>query len=248
MYPMPWQLRASAGGPWSCKSAPNVHVLRGTTVARGALSSALVCSTLQWCMMPQGHDRRVCREEGEVSQRLAPAVTAAAEGLARLSAHLDAVAFREVCCWQLYSCMIPDCILHCMSTSCGCQGHICGKLQSNQIAAGRMPAVQLSWSCHATIDMSRMGLSGLRFCWKSRAGVARGGGGPQPHAVQRHRHRGSLLAAGGACCQCKCGQQAAHACISARQPRMAPTDLEMVWDQLSRQVSRPCCCCSSPWP
>jgi hypothetical protein len=32
-----------------------------------------------------------------VSQRLAPAVTAAAEGLARLSAHLDAVAFREVC-------------------------------------------------------------------------------------------------------------------------------------------------------
>jgi hypothetical protein len=41
-----------------------------------------------------------CREEGEVSQRLAPAITAAAEGLARLSAHLDAVAFREVCCHQ----------------------------------------------------------------------------------------------------------------------------------------------------
>lgn len=31
-----------------------------------------------------------------MSQRLAPAITAAAEGLARLAAHLDAVAFREV--------------------------------------------------------------------------------------------------------------------------------------------------------
>jgi len=31
-----------------------------------------------------------------VSARLAPAVTAAAEGLARLAAHLDAVAFRQV--------------------------------------------------------------------------------------------------------------------------------------------------------
>lgn len=38
----------------------------------------------------------LCREEGEVSPRLAPAVTAAAEGLARLAANLDAVAFREV--------------------------------------------------------------------------------------------------------------------------------------------------------
>lgn len=45
--------------------------------------------------MPSLNDM-LCRAEGEVSPRLAPAITAAAQGLARLAVHLDAVAFREV--------------------------------------------------------------------------------------------------------------------------------------------------------
>jgi hypothetical protein len=83
--------------PPCCKSAPNQHILHRTShwqQGQPQRFGVLVLPTVSDASGSRllGH----YREEGEVSQRLAPAVTAAAEGLARLSAHLDAVAFREV--------------------------------------------------------------------------------------------------------------------------------------------------------
>lgn len=57
------------------------------------------------------------REEGEVSARLMPAVTGAAEGLARLAGHLDAVCFREV--WRAVAVALNRTLYNDVATEAG---------------------------------------------------------------------------------------------------------------------------------